>query len=238
MDPTGKVALVTGASRGIGRGVALALARAGAKLLLVARNDADLVAVRDECLAAGSPRVALVVADLADLKGLDAVVLSAVREFDGFDILVNNAGYGMKAPFADVTDEQFDHMVAVNLRAPFMLTQSAVKVMRRRGGGQVVQIASGGAYRGLPEWSLYSATKFALRGFTESVGAEVAAEGIKVGIVAPGYVPTAFHDALPGQAGLTGLVVDDVVHAVMAMVTQSATSDIKEILVRHKGSPN
>ncbi len=233
-----KVAVVTGATRGIGRGVALALAARGARLVLVGRDESALSSVKGDCEREGSPRVVVVAADLADLKGLDAVVLAAVREFDGFDILVNNAGYGMKAPLAAVTDEQFERMVAVNLRAPFMLTQSAVKVMRRRGGGQVVQIASGLAYRGLADWSLYAATKFGLRGFTECVRAEVAAEGIKVGIVAPGYVETEFHDAIAGQAGQAGLAVADVVHAVMAMIEQPATSDLKEIILRHKGSPN
>lgn len=238
MEVAGKVALVTGATKGIGRAVAIALAGRKAKLVLVARSEVDLAAAKAECLAAGSPNVATVAADLANLKGLDAVVLAAVREFDGFDILVNNAGYGMKAPLTAVTDEEFDRMIAVNLRAPFMLTQSAVKVMRRRGGGQVVQIASGLAYRGLAEWSLYAATKFGLRGFTECVRAEVAAEGIKVGIVAPGYVETDFHAGLPGQPGLAGLSADEVAHAVMSMILQPGDSDIKEIILRYPGSPN
>ncbi len=238
MDPAGKVALVTGATKGIGRAVALALAERGAKLLLVARTETDLADARKACLDAGSPHVATVAADLGDLKGLDAVVLMAVREFDGFDILVNSAGYGMKAPLVAVTDEQFERMINVNLRAPFMLTQSAVKMMRRRGGGQVVQLASGLAYRGLADWSVYAAAKFGLRGFTESVRAEVAGEGIKIGLVAPGYVETDFHKGLPGQAGLGGLAAGDVAHAVMSMILQPAGSDIKEIIVRHKGSPN
>jgi 3-oxoacyl-[acyl-carrier protein] reductase len=239
MDVKGKVAVVTGASKGIGRAVALALARKGARLLLVARGSEALERVKGECREAGAPVVLAVAGDVADLKTLDAIVLAAVREFDGFDILVNNAGYGIVAPIESVADEQFDRMVAVNLRAPYLLTQSAVKVMRRRGGGQVVQVASGLAYRGSAGWSLYCATKFGLRGFTESVREEVAKDQIKVGIVAPAYARTEFAKAWEEpDATRDGLSVDDVAHAVLAMIEQSPTSDIKEILVRRPGSPN
>ena len=239
---TGKVAVITGATKGIGRAVALGLAGQGARLLLVARGEAELAETRTACLAAGSPQVATVAADLATLAGLDALVLAAVREFDGFDILVNNAGTGAVAPIEKVSDEEFDRTVAVNLRAPYLLTQAAVKVMRRRGGGQVVQIASGLAYRGAAGWSLYCATKFGLRGFTEAVRHEVSKEGIKVGIVAPGYTETQFfdewEDTKRGERSFEGaLQPDDIAHAVLAMVTQGEASDIAEILVRTRRSP-
>lgn len=242
MEIIGKVAIVTGATKGIGRAVALALARAGADLLLVARQEAELADSRQACLAAGAGRVSTVAADLATLKGLDAVVLAAVRDFDGFDILVNNAGAGTVKPIEQVSDEEFDQMLALNLRAPYMLTQSAVKVMRRRGGGQVVQIASGLAYRGSAGWSLYCAAKFGLRGFTEAVRQEVAKEGIKVGIVAPGYTRTHFfddwEDTKRGERSFQeALEPEDVAHAVMALVLQGPTSDIAEVKVRNRRSP-
>lgn len=242
MDVKGKVAVVTGATKGIGRAVALAFAGQGARLLLVARDETELAEARAACLAAGCPQAATVAADLATLAGLDAVVLAAVREFDGFDILVNNAGTGKVAPIEKVEDAEFDRVVAVNLRAPYLLTQSAVKVMRRRGGGQVVQIASGLAYRGAAGWSLYCATKFGLRGFTEAVRHEVSKEGIKVGIVAPGYTETQFfddwEDTKRGERSFEGaLQPEDIAHAVLAMVTQGPASDIAEIVVRTRRSP-
>jgi NAD(P)-dependent dehydrogenase (short-subunit alcohol dehydrogenase family) len=238
MEVNGKVALVTGASSGIGRAIAVSLARKGARLLLVARGEEDLEAARKECEAAGSPRAVTLSADVGTSKGLDAIVLAAVREFDGFDILVNNAGIGSKAPIADITDEAFDRMVAVNLRAPYLLTQAAVKVMRRRGGGQVVQIASGLSYHALPGWSAYTATKFALRGFTLAVRQEVSGAGIKVGIVAPGYTETRFFEDWPGDRSFEGaLQPEDVAHAAMAMIEQGPASDIAEIRVRNTKSP-
>lgn len=236
MDPADKVALVTGASRGIGKATAIALAERGAKLLLVARNESDLEAVAAACREAGSPRVLVVAVDLATYDGLDHVVMSAVREFDGFDILVNNAGIGQIEPITDVADETFDHTIAVNLRAPFMLTQAAVKTMRRRAGGQIVQIGSGLSYWGRADWSTYTATKFALRGFTECVRQEVAGDGIKIALVSPGYTETHFFDDIDQDPGFpAGLDVESVVHAIITVITQPARSDIKDLQVRPMG---
>ncbi len=240
MDPRNKVALVTGASKGIGAAVSLALAAAGAKLMLVARGQEALEAIAEKCREAGSPKVVTVAADVSQYKDLDRIVMSTVREFDGFDILVNNAGIGSVKPIEDVSDEEYDHAMAVNLRAPFMLTQSAVKTMRRKGTGQIVQIGSGLSYFGRADWSLYAAAKFGLRGFTECVRHEVAKEGIKVGLVAPGYTKTEFFEEFPDRAERNfdgSLMPEDVAHAVMAMITQPATSDIKEITVRGPLSP-
>lgn len=234
----GKVALVTGASKGIGRAVSLALARHGASLLLVARGQEALEATAQECREAGSPRVEPIVADVAEYKDLDRIVMTAVRAFDGFDILVNNAGIGSVKPITEVSDEEYDRTMAVNVRAAYMLTQSAVKVMRKRHGGQVVTIGSGLSYFGRADWSLYATTKFAVRGMTECVRHEVAREGIKVGLVSPGYTETHFFDDMPGEHTFDGaLRPDDVAHAVMAMVEQPRTSDIKEITVRGPKSP-
>jgi NAD(P)-dependent dehydrogenase (short-subunit alcohol dehydrogenase family) len=210
--------------------------RAGAS-----RSDERLATAKQELLAAGSPRVETLSADLATSEGIDQAILAAVRSFDGFDVLVNNAGSGVVKPIAATTEEEFDQLVGLNLKAPYFLTQAAVRIMRRRGGGQVVQIATGLAYRGLPGWSAYAATKFGLRGFTECVREEVSREGIKVGIVAPGYTHTGFFDDIPAEDGGRSfegaLEPEDVAHAVMAMVEQSERSDIKQILVRNTRSP-
>lgn len=237
----GKVALVTGATKGIGRACAEALAAAGATILVVARSETDVQEFVAKLQSQGAT-VHGIIADLSTYEGLDKVVLEAVRLTDGFDILVNNAGRGHARPMVDVSDTEFDLEVALNLRAPFMLTQSAIKIMRRRGGGQVVQIASGLAYFARGGWSLYCATKFGLRGFTEAVRQEVGKEGIKIGIVAPGYTKTHFfdkwEDTLAGTRSFDGaLAPEDVAHAVMAMVTQGPNSDMREITVRTGSAP-
>lgn len=227
-----KTAIVTGATKGIGRAIAFALHEAGYQLLLCARNQADLEALQKEI-----PNSHVVAADLATYEGLDALCLAAVR-LGGYDVLVNNAGIGDVKPLTDATDEEFDRTIAINLRAPFMLCQHAVKVMRRRGGGQIVNIGSGLSYVGRANWSLYAATKFALRGMTESLRHEVSGEGIKVGLVAPGFTDTNFFDNIdiPVDAS-NALQPEDIAHAVMSMVNQPASSDMKEIQVRNQLSP-
>ncbi len=234
----GRIALVTGASKGIGRAISLALATRGARLILVARGEEALEATAETCRAAGSPHVLTIAADVADYKDLDRIVMTSVRECDGFDILVNNAGIGSVKPITEVSDEEFDHTMAVNVRAPYMLTQAAVKIMRRRKRGQIVTIGSGLSYFGRADWSLYAATKFAVRGMTESVRHEVARENIKVGLVSPGYTETHFFDQEAGERSFKGaLQPEDVAHAVLSMIEQPQTSDIKEITVRGPMSP-
>lgn len=229
------IALVTGATKGIGRATSLALAAAGYDLLLTGRNENELQSLAAEIKGV---RVATVAADLATYEGLDKVAMAAISQYDGYDVLVNNAGLGDVKPINEVTDEEFDNTIAVNLRAPFMLSQHAIKVMRRQGGGQIVNIGSGLSYIGRANWSLYAATKFALRGFTESLRHEVSSEGIKVGLVAPGFTATNFFDNFDEPVDTSkALRAEDVAHAVMAMVQQSATSDIKEIQVRNSLSP-
>lgn len=232
-----KVAVVTGASSGIGAAVAKALAAAGHDLLLVARDEGRLAEVKQACLDAGADRAVVLSADLRELKALDAVVMTGVREFGGFDVLVNNAGVGRVAAIEDVGDDEFDDTIAINLRAPYLLTAAAIRVMRRRGGGQIVQIGSGLAHWGRAQWSLYAATKFALRGFTDCVRHEVAGEGIKVGLVSPGYTRTEFFGDEGPPWPDEGLEPEDVAHAVMAMVQQGSASDMKVIQVRPSASP-
>ncbi|MBW3582283.1 MAG: SDR family oxidoreductase [Euryarchaeota archaeon] len=238
MDLRDKVCVVTGASRGIGKAVAEAFAARGAHLFLVARNERDLQATADACSTAGAPEVVVHAADLATTAGVRSTTKTVTEVFGGYDVLVNNAGRGEAKPITEVSDAEFDIDMALNLRAPYLLTRHAVEVMRRRGGGQVVQIASGLAYGGRAEWSLYAAAKFGLRGFTESVRQEVSQENIKVGTVAPGYTATHFFDSwgVPDAFALP-LAPEDVAHAVVAMVEQPETSDMKEITVRNRASP-
>lgn len=239
MDPRGKVAVVTGASKGIGKAVALALAECGSSLFLVARGKERLEAVKAACSEAGAPEAVAHVADLATSEGVAATVAEIHAHYEACDILVNNAGLGEPKPMTEVTDSEYDHDMAVNLRAPYLLTRDAIASFRQRGqGGQVVQIASGLGYRGAPEWSLYCAAKYALRGFTEAVRHEVAEENIKIGIVAPGFTDTHFFDQWgPPESFRDPISAEDVAYAVLAMVQQSERSDIREITVRNRASP-
>lgn len=186
----GQVAVVTGASRGIGRAIALGLAAAGADLALVGRNHESLARVASEVEASGRKAVALV-ADLADLDAAKNVVKEARDHFRQVHILVNNAA---TSPFArlaqDISMEDWDAVVDLNMRGTFALTQSIGKHMISRGYGRIINVTSVLAEQGLSRSIPYSPTKAALRSLTQSLAADWAPHGIGVNALAPGFIET------------------------------------------------
>jgi 3-oxoacyl-[acyl-carrier protein] reductase len=183
-----KRVLVTGASRGIGRAIALHFAAAGADLLLVARDETDLAAVAAEVRAQG---VACQVIP-TDLRRPEAIAALAATALAGgaVDILVNNAGVGTWAPLEDLTLAAYEAMFDVNVRAVFLLTQALLPAMRTQGSGQIITIASTSSRWAYPEGSLYCASKFAVLGFSEALARELRPEGLRVTAILPGQVNT------------------------------------------------
>ncbi|GAA2089732.1 SDR family oxidoreductase [Pseudolysinimonas kribbensis] len=188
-DLTGRVAVVTGASRGIGRSVALELARRGADIGLGLRDAADDNGVADEVRALGR-RVASVAMDVTDLAqsraGLDAVI----GELGGLDILVNNAGGGVMGDAIDLTEEQFESVWAFNTRSTFFLSQHAARHFRDNGGGAIVNIASQAGLVALPGESAYCTAKAGVIHLTRCLAVEWGVLGIRVNAVAPTFVET------------------------------------------------
>lgn len=183
-----KRVLVTGASRGIGRAIAVQFAVAGADLVLAARNREELDAVAAEVQAAG--RSALVLpADLRRLEQITALAEGALAA-GPIDILVNNAGVGAWAPVAELTLADYEAMFDVNMRAVFLLTKALLPAMRARGSGQIITIASTSSRWAYPEGTLYCASKFAVLGFSEALARELRPEGIRVTAILPGQVNT------------------------------------------------
>jgi NAD(P)-dependent dehydrogenase (short-subunit alcohol dehydrogenase family) len=181
-----KVVVVTGAGRGIGRGEAIECARQGAAVVLNEFDPAVGTSVVDEIKAAGGTAV-LVEGDVSDVAVADELVAAAVREFGRLDGLVNNAGIGGgRSILAD--DEVVQQMITVNLLAPIRLMRAVVPIMRAQGAGAVVNIGSVAGEVGIG--GTYSATKFALRGLTDSVRRELAGTGIGVTLVEPGFINT------------------------------------------------
>lgn len=179
--------LITGAGRGIGAAVARRLSAEGHAVGLTARSADELAAV-----AAGLPGPSLVVpADLTDPAAADVVVSRVEAEWGGpVEVLVLNAGAGTSAPLARTTDEDWARMLDLNLSAPFRLLRRALPGMVEQGWGRVVAVASIAAKRGDPYVSAYTASKHGLLGLVRSVAAEVAAKGVTVNAVCPGYVDT------------------------------------------------
>jgi NAD(P)-dependent dehydrogenase (short-subunit alcohol dehydrogenase family) len=225
-----QVSLITGASRGIGRAVALALAREGAKVVLAARTSAALDAVAAEVRAAGGAALP-VAADVRRRSDCDGAVERAVREFGRLDILVNNAAEMTKSPVAATTDVAWRSMFATNLDGPFYLCRAAVPVMAKQGSGAIVNIASLAGTNGIAGQAAYCATKFGLIGFTESLMLEVRQQGIRVAVVCPGSVNTGFGGKAP-EPDLWKIDPDDVAHAVLGILTAHPRTLISRVEVR------
>ena len=195
-DITGKVAIVTGASRGIGQAIAEALAANGAKVVISSRKQEDLTAVADAIKAQGGEAVAIA-AHNGDKNALQALAQAAVDTYGGIDILVNNAATNPHfGPLLDAEDSLWQKTIEVNLMGNVWLTQSVVPVMRERGGGKIINIASINALRPGRMQGIYSITKAAVMSLTQTLAMELAEFNIKVNAVAPGLVQTKFARAI------------------------------------------
>ena len=191
MSLQGRHALVTGAGRGIGLAVAVALAKQGARLTLVARDARSLEKASAACRAAGSPQAEAVRRDLLDRAQLDALARATAAECD---VLINNAGVAPSASLEKTDDVQWDSTFELNVFAPFALCRAALPEMARRGFGRVVNLASSAALQGFAYTSAYSASKHALLGLTRALDAELRQRApgrdVTVNAVCPGFVDT------------------------------------------------
>jgi 3-hydroxybutyrate dehydrogenase len=189
----GRTALITGGGRGIGRAVALELAAAGANVAVVARTRAEIEAVAREATAAGVKGVALS-ADVADPDAVRALFRDARAALGEIDILVNGAGVAPSAPLVKTTDEQWRQAIEVNLSGAFYTLREALPSMAARGWGRVVNVASIAGKTAIPYIAAYAASKHGLLGLTKVAALEVAARGVTVNAVCPGYVDTPMTD--------------------------------------------
>ena len=187
----GKVAVITGASRGIGRAIALALARRGADLVLAARDRERLEAVAREVEALGR-RALPVAGDLRREEAVEALRQEALKAFGTVDIVVNNAGVGKYGPLLDFTPADYDWIMDANMRASFLVTRAFLPTLLQKGAGDLVFVASVAGLKGLPHEAVYCASKFAQVGFAQALDHELREKGIRVSVVAPGGVHTEF----------------------------------------------
>ena len=184
-----KVALVTGASKGIGADLARALAAAGAQVALAARDEAKLHTVAAEIAAAGG-EAATVAMDVSDVASIEAGVAAAVDRFGRLDILVNNAGIGANHPAEEVTEADWDEMMNVNLRGLFFCCQAAGRVMLEQGSGRIVNISSQAGVVGIRDHVVYSASKGGVNMLTKVLALEWSERGVTVNAVAPTFIYT------------------------------------------------
>ncbi|MEK7338203.1 MAG: SDR family oxidoreductase [candidate division NC10 bacterium] len=188
-DLSGKVALVTGASRGLGEGMALALARAGAACVLVSRSAKDLKTVAERVEGLGR-RALVVPANVTDVKSVEAMAAKAVERFGRVDILVNNAGVNVRKPATDFTEADWDQVLDVNLKGAFFTTLAVGRGMLRRKSGRIINICSLTSAIGIRHIPAYAASKGGLLSLTRALAVEWAPHGITVNAIGPGYFIT------------------------------------------------
>lgn len=187
-DLTGKVALVTGGTVGLGAGMARGLAQAGADLVLVTYTDNDHT-MKQEAEAMGR-RVHVITADLSKEETLPSVVEQAIAAFGQIDILVNNAGIIRRAPIAEHSSQDWHDVINLNMNTVFFLTQLVGRHMIERGSGKIISVASMLSYQGGILVPGYTASKHAVAGLTKAFANEWASKGINVNAIAPGYMET------------------------------------------------
>lgn len=187
-------ALITGAASGIGRSTALELARRGYRVALVDIDGPGLAALEEEIRSAGGVAHGFQ-ADLASAGDIEAVAQDVLRELGGVDLLLNNVGVAVVAPLLEISEEDWDWILSINLRAAIRLTRAILPSMLARGSGQIAFTASMAGLMGAPGMLAYSTTKFALVGFAEALRLDVIDHGIDVTVVCPGYVRTNLHRA-------------------------------------------
>ncbi|KPK13629.1 MAG: hypothetical protein AMJ56_01430 [Anaerolineae bacterium SG8_19] len=225
-----KVVLVTGASRGIGRALARRFARAGADLVIAARNREDLQGLGAEIEAMGQ-RYLVAPTDLRDPAAIQELARQALDHFGRVDILINNAGIGFWAPVTELTLDQYDEMFDVNMRAVFLLTQAVLPPMIERGNGHIVNIASTSSRWTYPDGTLYCASKFAVLGFNEALAKELRTTGVRVTAVCPGQVNTYLGGSGPDTWEENMLSGEDVAELAFQAVTLPPHAIVTEMVV-------
>jgi NAD(P)-dependent dehydrogenase (short-subunit alcohol dehydrogenase family) len=214
----GRTAIVTGAGRGIGAAIATSLDAAGARVALVARTKSQL----DEVAATLANDPVTVVADLGTPDGPGAVAEQAISALDGrIDVLVNNAAVAVRKPSEELTAEEIQHVLDVNVRGVLLLTVAVLPAMLAAGSGSIVSLSSISGLRGTPRRAVYATSKAAIDGLTRALAMEYGPRGIRANAVAPGVVPTALWVENLAKPGVTD--------AVLATIPTRRLTDAAEI---------
>lgn len=201
-DMNGKIALVTGASSGIGRATAELFAARGAKVVLAARREPELAAVKNQIESHGGI-ASFVVTDVAIARDVERMVAHAIETYGRLDYAVNNSGIeGKIAPITDLLEQEWDRVLDTNLKGTFLCLQHEARAMLAGGhGGAIVNVGSVNSFLGFATGSAYVASKHGLVGLTTSVSAELAPQGIRVNLVCPGFIDTPMHHRGRGLLG-------------------------------------
>lgn len=226
-------ALVTGASKGIGRIIAEQLAADGYDLALVGRDTESLDEVRARVTAEWGIRAICIEADLSDIRSCGRIVEETANAFGGLDLLVNCAGLSHKGGFTTVTPEEWDRIFAVNARAPFFICQAALPHLKRSEKPIVINIASVVGFKGYVDQSVYASSKHALTGFTKVFAKEVQPFGIRVHLISPGGVATEMVKKMRPDINADELIQpEEIAEIVHFLVTRKGKGTIDQFYIR------
>ena len=238
MELSGKVALVTGAAQGIGKAIAMLLARNGADVVVSDINLEKAQETANEIEGMGRRSFAIKV-NVADLKDVERMGEAIVEQFGRIDILVNNAGITRDRLILRMTEEDWDAVLDVNLKGTFNCTKAAIRYMSKQKSGKIVSIASVSGEMGNPGQANYAASKAGVIGFTKTIAREFAGRGINVNAIAPGYIQTPMTDAVPEKAKeeLKRMIPmerlgkpEDVAQAVLFLVSENSSYITGQVL--------
>ena len=228
---SGKTAVVTGASRGIGKAIALALGREKMRLALLARSTNQLQEVVDEIHAAGGEALA-VPCDLMNSDAVATALKSVFQQFDSLDVLISNAGIFIEKPITEIKIEEWDRVLRTNLTASFLICQGAFLKMKEQKGGRIIAIASSASTQGFIHQAAYCASKHGLLGFTRCLSIEAKPYNVHVHTICPGGVRTdLLKDTYMGERVSQSAIIepDNIADLVLFLIRQPGNIDIPEI---------
>jgi NAD(P)-dependent dehydrogenase (short-subunit alcohol dehydrogenase family) len=231
----GQVAVVTGAGRGIGRAVATTLARAGAAVALAARSAAELESVAREVRAAGG-RALVVATDVRQEAAVEALARQTLAEWGRVDVLVNAAGLATFAPVTDSKLDDWDQILAVNLRGAVLCCRAVLPAMIARRRGTIINVGSVVTSRTLTGSAAYTASKYGLLGFSRVLAEEMRAHGVRVGVLSAGATDTPLWDAMPGAPAREHMLrADQVAEAALLMASLGPNASLEELTLLPAG---
>jgi 3-oxoacyl-[acyl-carrier protein] reductase len=237
MNLSGKVAVVTGGSRGIGRGVAEALVLGGALVCISGRSQQGIDRAVAELKTIGAGTVMGVACDVRDYAQVQNLFERAASDLGGVDILINNAGIGIFQAVAEMSPTNFRAVLETNLCGVFYCCHEAIPLMKQRGGGYIINVSSLAGTNAHPLMAAYNASKFGLNGFSEALMQEVRHDGIKVSYIMPGSVNTEFGGDEPSEAKSWQLQPEDIARVVVDLLNHDERSLPSRVEIRPSRPP-
>lgn len=233
-----QVAIVTGASSGIGQATAMALAAHGLRLCLLARSEEKLREVAEAATQAGAADATCFACDVRDERAVKRAIAAILERHGRIDILINNAGLSLNGDVDGYALDDWRTVIETNLTGPFLLCREVLPAMKRQRSGQIINISSGAGRNGIKNMSAYCASKFGLIGFTESLGHEVRPFDIRVSVLLPGSVATDFTRVANRAAASSGkeigyaMLPEEVASVIVSMLSQPAQAWMSEVVLR------